>query len=63
MKKEEKKSQIELAKEERELQIKLAQLQTNIQIWLTISISCFAVAGASVIAEWQALSSPIADPR
>lgn len=63
MDKEEKELQIKLSEEERKLQIEIAQLQTNIQIWLTIFISSLAVAGASIIAEWQVLSSPSTEPH
>lgn len=47
---------------ERALQIKLAQIQTHIQTYLALCIAFFAVAGASIIGEWQTLVSPPTDP-
>jgi hypothetical protein len=70
---EEKKLHVKLSAEQRELQtrlaeqndrlqIKLAKLQADIQIWLTLTVTFLAAAGASVIAEWQVLSSLSSPP-
>jgi hypothetical protein len=53
---------VNLDKQNDRLQIDIAKLQADIQIWLTLTVTFLAAAGASVIAEWQVLSSLSSPP-